>query len=68
MGNKKEELKGGEQDMNQIMIPKQHYVCNKCKHIWMPRPGATNYPRACPGCKSVRWDKEEAQTENVKSE
>lgn len=50
-----------------LMIPKPHYACKKCGHIWMPRVGATDYPRKCPSCQSLRWDREDAQTENDKS-
>lgn len=42
----------------EIMIKVKHYVCNKCGHTWQPRPGATDYPRMCPGCKSIKWDKQ----------
>lgn len=29
--------------------------CLKCGHVWLPRV-ATEKPRICPKCKSVRWD------------
>jgi len=41
-------------DMNKVIkIGKYH--CNKCNHEWIPRQA--DYPRICPKCKSVRWDK-----------
>jgi len=48
----------------QVMISKPHYLCNKCGHIWMGRLGATEYPRMCPNCKSLRWDKEKKASQD----
>lgn len=31
------------------------FTCLRCGHIWIPRK--TDYPRMCPKCKSVLWDK-----------
>lgn len=49
-----------------LMIPVKHYVCLRCKHTWQPRPHITEYPRACPKCHSIRWDKSNNQ-ENGKN-
>ena len=32
------------------------YQCLRCGHSWIPR--SPEYPRLCPKCKSVRWDRE----------
>ena len=56
-------LKGGEKEM-ELMIPVKHFACLRCKHVWQPRPGATDYPRMCPKCKSLRWDKPLKPQEN----
>lgn len=32
--------------------------CNRCGHEWTPRIAD---PRQCPGCHSIRWDKEESK-------
>lgn len=31
------------------------YQCQRCGHEWMPR--TPNYPKICPKCKSVYWDR-----------
>jgi predicted Zn-ribbon and HTH transcriptional regulator len=36
------------------------YQCQKCGHEWAPR-NKKDYPRMCPKCKSVRWDKKDSK-------
>jgi len=58
----KENMKGGENEMNEqapLMIEVEHHHCLKCGHVWQPRKGRTDYPRICPKCKSLRWDKQD---------
>lgn len=38
-----------------IKMKLPHYKCLRCQHEWIPRK--EDYPRMCPECKSVRWDK-----------
>lgn len=50
-----------EETMPTIQISKPYYLCLRCGHTWQGRSGATDYPRACPKCHSLRWDKAEKQ-------
>lgn len=37
------------------------YRCGKCGHEWVPKGlRYIDYPRMCPRCKSVRWDRPRA--------
>lgn len=38
------------------VIKIRKYHCLRCGHDWIPRK--EDYPRMCPRCKSVLWDKE----------
>ena len=31
-------------------------TCNKCKYVWHTR--TEKIPKACPNCKSMRWNEE----------
>ena len=50
------ELNKKQEEKMQIMIPKPHYLCQKCGHVWEGRKGARDYPRICPSCHSITWD------------
>ena len=32
------------------------YVCERCKHKWVPRETTTEKPKVCPKCKSPYWN------------
>lgn len=36
-------------------------VCDKCEHVWIPRPHTTTeLPRLCPRCRSVFWNHDDS--------
>jgi len=41
--------------MGKIKIEVDGYLCEKCKHKWIPKKKKVR-PVQCPKCKSARWD------------
>jgi len=32
------------------------YICERCKHLWVPRNYSKKEPLVCPKCKSPYWN------------
>lgn len=45
--------------MARVPITVMGYRCDRCRHEWVPRPGAIEEPRVCPGCHSRLWNQPE---------
>jgi len=39
------------------IIELKGYVCERCKHEWVPRSKIDELPTICPKCKSPYWNK-----------
>ncbi|MFH0831564.1 MAG: hypothetical protein V1886_01725 [archaeon] len=33
------------------------YLCERCRHAWLPRQNSEGEPKVCPKCKSPYWDR-----------
>jgi hypothetical protein len=42
--------------MGKVEIKVCGYVCERCRHEWVPRGEDSREPRVCPKCKSPYWN------------
>ena len=45
------------QKMGIVKLTINAYICERCKHNWIPRQNRDDLPETCPSCRSPYWNK-----------